>query len=169
MGTPRYTRAALRTLALVSLPLVIADQVSKRLVADALANGSYRHVIGDLVRFHLTFNTGAPMNIPTGSHGRWLLVPLSLVVLAVLVKLLVETPPERRGPRAASAVVVAGAVGNLIDRVFRPEGVVDFIDIGIGTHRFWLFNVADMCVTVGVVLLLVVMHRAGSTARPVEG
>ncbi|MDH3426800.1 MAG: signal peptidase II, partial [Gemmatimonadota bacterium] len=54
----------------------------------------------------------------------------------------------------AVALVCGGAVGNIIDRLRYEAGVVDFIDVGVGTHRFWIFNVADSAVSVGAVLLL---------------
>jgi signal peptidase II len=54
---------------------------------------------------------------------------------------------------AALALVCAGALGNLFDRIRSPYGVVDFIDIGVSGWRFWTFNVADSAVTVGALVL----------------
>ena len=56
---------------------------------------------------------------------------------------------------AALALVCGGAIGNILDRLRYEAGVVDFIDIGIGSHRFWIFNVADSAVSIGAVLLLI--------------
>ncbi|NCW45716.1 MAG: hypothetical protein EBV77_09695, partial [Gemmatimonadaceae bacterium] len=56
-------------------------------------------------------------------------------------------------------VIVGGAIGNLLDRIRLREGVVDFIDIGIGTTRFWTFNVADTAVTIGAVCLVLALWR----------
>jgi signal peptidase II len=67
-------------------------------------------------------------------------------ILALLV-LYRRTAPEARLRAAALALVAGGAMGNLLDRLRSPLGVVDFIDVGIGDARFWTFNVADVGVT----------------------
>ena len=67
---------------------------------------------------------------------------------------------------AALALIIAGALGNAWERVFSPHGVVDFIDIGIGASRFYTFNVADIGITLGTVLLalaIVTEERAEAT------
>ena len=56
-------------------------------------------------------------------------------------------------------VVIGGALGNLLDRVRFREGVVDFIDVGVGNVRFWTFNVADAAVTVGAACLVIALWR----------
>jgi len=57
----------------------------------------------------------------------------------------------------ALALIAAGALGNLLDRLRSARGVVDFIDVGIGDTRFWTFNVADSGVTMGALLLMFVL------------
>jgi len=64
-----------------------------------------------------------------------------------------QTPREDRFQIASIALICGGAVGNLLDRIRSARGVVDFIDIGIGTHRFWTFNFADLAVTLGTAML----------------
>jgi lipoprotein signal peptidase len=59
----------------------------------------------------------------------------------------------------AVAAIVGGAVGNLLDRLRWDGGVVDFIDVGVGASRFWVFNVADMAVTLGAVSLAWLLWR----------
>jgi signal peptidase II len=59
----------------------------------------------------------------------------------------------------ALGFIVAGACGNLLDRLRRPRGVVDFIDIGVGDMRFWTFNIADVAVFCGAVLLAYLLIR----------
>jgi signal peptidase II len=53
----------------------------------------------------------------------------------------------------ALALIFGGAIGNLIDRVRSPQGVVDFIDVGVGAYRWWTFNIADVGITLGALLL----------------
>ena len=69
---------------------------------------------------------------------------------------------------AGLALIASGALGNLLDRLRSPRGVVDFIDVGIGDLRFWTFNVADVGITCGAVLLVLALQRAqdGEAAAP---
>ena len=64
-----------------------------------------------------------------------------------------QTPRQDRVQIASIALICGGAVGNLLDRIRSARGVVDFIDIGIGAHRFWTFNFADLGVTLGTAML----------------
>ena len=59
-------------------------------------------------------------------------------------------------------LIVGGALGNLVNRLWSARGVVDFLDLGLGGRRFWTFNVADIGVTLGAVLLVWVLHREGN-------
>jgi signal peptidase II len=83
----------------------------------------------------------------------------------VLLLLYRRTLPDARLRAAALALVAGGALGNLLDRLRSPLGVVDFIDVGIGDARFWTFNVADVGVTVGAVLLATVLWREENPAE----
>jgi signal peptidase II len=80
-------------------------------------------------------------------------VLLSIATLFVLLYMYRQTPREDRVQIASIALICGGAVGNLLDRIKSPRGVVDFIDIGIGSHRFWTFNLADLGVTLGTAIL----------------
>lgn len=151
--------ASLRRAALIAAPLLALDILTKRLVLAALEPGRPYEVLGEVLRLRLVFNRGAAMGIPVGPHGRWILAAVSTVVLAALVLLLARTAPAMRRTVAALAVLVAGAVGNLIDRLTSARGVTDFIDVGVGTWRFYTFNVADACVTAGVLLLILFPDR----------
>lgn len=147
---PRRLRLAL----LVALPLLALDIASKRLAEARLPPGRPVEVIGSAVRLRLAYNRGAAMSLPIGEGRRWLLVGLSSVVLAGVLVALARTPDDRTAPIGSLALISAGAVGNLIDRVASDRGVVDFIDVGTAGWRFWTFNVADSCVTIGVILLI---------------
>ena len=80
-----------------------------------------------------------------------------------MVVLLRATADLTRLSRVASIgvpIVVGGAIGNLLDRIRHREGVVDFIDVGVGDVRFWTFNVADSAVTIGACcLILALWHQ----------
>ena len=90
-----------------------------------------------------------------------------VVALAVLGALYRATRPAEHLRTLALALVSAGAIGNLIDRIRWSVGVVDFIDVGIGAHRFWTFNVADSAVSVGAILLGWVLLQADREAARV--
>jgi signal peptidase II len=69
---------------------------------------------------------------------------------------------------AALGLACGGAIGNLIDRIRFPRGVVDFIDVGVGSHRFWIFNVADAGITLGAIVLALMLIREETPAHPRE-
>ena len=143
--------------------ILVTDFISKRLVLAGEAELRARiEVIGDFVRFIYVRNPGSAMGLFPA--GRPFLIGFSLLAAVALVWLYRATDPARRLKRAATAAVFGGALGNLIDRVFYDGLVVDFIDIGIGPHRFYTFNVADMGVSIGGVLLFFCLLREGRTA-----
>ena len=152
-------RKALVFWPLVSL-LVLADCTSKQVAAERLEPEHVPHeVIGDVLRFTLAYNQGASFSLSLGAHTRWILSALAMSVLVLLLVQYRRAAPHDRLSALALACIVAGASGNLIDRLRSPRGVVDFIDIGIGDMRFYTFNVADMAVFCGAVLLAHLLLR----------
>lgn len=142
-------------------PLVlILDFLSKRwvLANQELLAGKIR-VLGDFLRFIYVRNPGSAMGLfPV---GRWVLVGVSVAATVFLVWLYRATDPALKVRRAAMAAILGGALGNLVDRIFYGGLVVDFIDVGLGTHRFYTFNVADMGVSVGGALLFLCLLLEG--------
>jgi signal peptidase II len=138
---------------LIAAMLLVLDFVSKRFVlacADTLRFERVE-VLGNLLRIAYVRNPGAAMGLfPV---NRWTLVGVSVVASGFLVSLLLTAGDAHRLRRAAMGLILGGAVGNLIDRIFYGGLVVDFVDVGIGTQRFYTFNVADIGVTVGGALL----------------
>ena len=144
---------------LVSL-LVLADCTTKQFAAERLEPEHVPHeVIGDAVRFTLAYNQGASFSVSLGEHTRWILALLAFGVLGVLLIQYRRAEPHDRGLALALALIVAGASGNLLDRLRSSRGVVDFIDIGIGDMRFWTFNLADVAVFCGAVMLAHLLIR----------
>lgn len=144
---------------LVSL-LVLADCTTKQVAAERLEPEHVPHeVLGDVVRFTLAYNPGASFSVSLGEHTRWILASLAFGVLGVLMMQYRRVAQHDRMLALALAFIVAGACGNLLDRLRRPRGVVDFIDIGIGDVRFWTFNLADVAVFCGAVLLAHLLIR----------
>ena len=152
----------------VLAPIVLVlDFVSKRLVLahiDALAPRI--DILGDLLRLAYVRNAGAAMGLALG--GRPLLIGVSVAATVLLILLYRRTPPDRVWRRTAMAAIAGGALGNLVDRIFYDGLVVDFIDIGLGSHRFWTFNVADMGVSLGGLALFVSLWRESPEREPID-
>jgi signal peptidase II len=134
--------------------IVIVDLLTKTLAVTLLPqNGFPQPVIGEGVRFALVYNPGAAFGLYLGSYSRWIFMTLTIGALLILWRLYQQTNDSQRMRALAIASVAAGAVGNLIDRIRSDLGVVDFIDVGFGLHRWPTFNVADMAVSIGAFLL----------------
>jgi len=133
---------------------VLLDVATKVTAERALMPRQLPHdVFGEVVRFTLVFNPGAAFGLNLGPLSRWIFLGLTLLALLILARLY-RTSLASDTPRVlALGLVCGGAVGNLIDRIRSPIGVVDFIDVGIGEHRWPTFNVADMAVSTGALLL----------------
>jgi len=138
----------------IFLATILVDVASKRFVVSQLSPPYVPHdIIDDVLRFTLAYNPEGAMSFSLGPSSRWWFVLLSLGTLFVLGYMYRQTPREDRFQIASIALICGGAVGNLFDRIRSARGVVDFIDIGIGTHRFWTFNLADLAVTLGTGML----------------
>ena len=144
----------------LAITLVVADCTTKNLAVEHLSPAHVPHaVVGDWVRLTLTYNPGAATGITLGPYSRIGFAALAICALAVLINFYRVTPPSETSRAFALALLIAGAAGNLLDRLRSARGVVDFIDVGVGAHRFYTFNVADACITVGAVILAVVLWR----------
>lgn len=135
-------------------PVIMAlDLITKRWALEALAF-ERSEALGGLVPLTLAFNKGAAFGIRLGEDSRWFFVPVTVVALALLA-MLFRQAADRDFLRVVSiSLVVSGAIGNLYDRVRWSRGVIDFIGpIDLGFWNFPIFNVADMAITCGAVLL----------------
>lgn len=171
-GSPRGSdRAADKTrlMAVVAGGTLLLDQVTKWLVVRNLTLHEIVPVWGDLLRLTYTHNYGAAFGIDVGSYSRVFFLTLALVALVVLVYLFVQTSARRRLRLWALALVTGGAAGNVVDRIRYDAGVVDFLDVGVGSVRWPVFNVADTAVTVGAVLLMITFYREETRARESTG
>lgn len=137
------------------------DFITKRLIEAYIGQAHVPHrVVGDFIRFTLAYNKDAAMGLSLGGYSRIGFTLTATAVLIVLGVLYRRTPNEERSSVLALALITAGALGNLTDRLLSSRGVVDFIDVGIGTSRFYTFNVADSAVFCGAILLAIVSLQA---------
>jgi len=153
-----------RSNALLFWPVLVAvalvDVATKAIAVQGLSPQRIPHdPFGSVVRFTLVYNPGAAFGLHVGPQSRWIFTALTIVALVILGRLYRATRPGDGTRVLALALVCAGAVGNLIDRLRSTLGVVDFIDVGFGDARWPTFNVADMAVSVGAVLLAWVLWQ----------
>jgi signal peptidase II len=147
------------------ISVFLADCTTKRVAVESLSPGTPQEIVGETVRFNLTFNNSAAMGIPAGEHGKEILGVLSLIVAGALAVWHRKSGLKDALFGAALALVIAGALGNAWERLLTSRGVVDFIDIGIGALRFWTFNLADVAITTGACLLAIALWREENKER----
>jgi signal peptidase II len=143
----------------LALTVLLTDCTTKGLAEDRLIPHVPSTVFHDIVQFTLIYNRGAAFGVQLGEFSREALIFLAVLALAMLAAMFRAARPHDARMAAALALVVGGALGNLLDRIRSTQGVVDFIDIGIGTQRFWTFNIADVGVTLGAVVLAIHLWR----------
>lgn len=146
----------------------LVDFVTKRLVLANVETLQQKVcILGDLLRFTYVRNPGSAMGL--FPLGRVPLIIISLVAIGFLTFLFRHTSAHLKIRRCALAAIMGGALGNLVDRIFYDGLVVDFIDIGLGDHRFYTFNVADMGVTLGGAVLFLSLMRESMQRTAVSG
>jgi len=150
----------------IAAVIVGLDFISKRIALGALARGESHEVFGDFVRFTLGFNKGIAFGLSQHDAARPLLILFTILAVAGIVWIYRTTDARHTLQISSLALIMGGAIGNLLDRLQRAQGVVDFIDVGVGMTRFWTFNVADSAITVGAILL--VLSSLGSAKEPVK-
>jgi signal peptidase II len=151
----------------IAVAVFVLDQLAKywvTVVLDLRDRGVFPVIPG----FDLTWveNTGVSMGLfrADGDVGRWLLVGVTLAIAAGVAVWIVRE--VNRADTIALGLVLGGALGNIVDRV-RYGYVVDFFHAYWRDHHFYVFNVADAAITVGVILLLVRAALAPQPAKPV--
>lgn len=158
-GDPGWRMAPSRFLG-IATAVVLLDAFTKLLAVDRLTPAYVPHpVLGEWVRLTLVYNPGAAFGLHLGPYSRWLFMGLTLVALVVMWRLYRTGPSGAPWRTWALALVCGGAVGNLVDRIRSVRGVVDFLDVGLGATRWPTFNVADIAVSTGAVILAVVLWR----------
>lgn len=149
---------------LISLAVLVLDQWSKWLVELHLPLFTSKTVIPKLLSFTHVQNTGVAFGL-FAAHGNavgtWILTGLGVFALTFVGFYFRMVPTKDRALLVALALVLGGAVGNLLDRVAQ-KAVTDFIDFSIGTYHWHTFNVADSAITVGIVVMIVASFRKGA-------
>ena len=149
----------------LSVLVIALDQATKHLAEMLLAMHQPVPVLPSF-NLTLTYNTGAAFNFLAGAGGwqRWFFLGLGLLVSIGLIVWLHRLKPEEKWLAAALALILAGAVGNLIDRVWLGQ-VIDFIQVYYDRWYFPVFNLADIAINIGAALLVVDSLRTKNTDR----
>ena len=141
--------------------IIVADLLTKLLAEARLARSMPLSIIGDWVQLRLVYNQGAAFGLDVGEYSRWVFFSLAVIALVVLGSMVRSTRPGDRFRLLALALVCGGAAGNLIDRIRSAQGVVDFLDVGVGSWRWPTFNIADSAITVGAIALALSLWQEG--------
>lgn len=139
------------------------DQAAKALARGALASSPPVTFLGGAVRFEYAENPGAFLSLGAGlpPRVRFLLgVVFVALALGALLVFMLRSDSLSPGQKAGLSLILGGGFGNLIDRVANDGHVIDFVSVGIGSMRTGIFNVADMAITAGVLIVLFSGWRA---------
>jgi signal peptidase II len=156
---------------LAAFGIYMADQASKAWAVKALRFGEDRVIIRGFLQFIYTENPGIAFGQlqDNGAFGRWFFVVLAALAAVAVFYYFMRTPRNDDRVLGACALLLAGILGNLTDRM-RLGYVVDFIVVHAGEYHWPTFNIADASITIGALLLaydLVFSHRKQSvTASP---
>jgi len=135
----------------VAALVVILDQASKRIVWELFKYGGGVEIIDGFFRITLSKNKGAVFGIL--SNTKHILLFVTIISIGVLVFFAYRMRYAPVNKRVYLGLILGGAFGNLIDRIAAGE-VLDFLDMGFGAYRWPTYNVADIAVTIGAVLLI---------------
>ena len=155
---------------LTTLTILILDQVTKQMISSRMEIHSSRPIVPGFL--HLTFvtNTGALFGIlrdlPT-LHRAVLFTAVPIMAIALILYFQYRTTLMDVMAQTGLALILGGALGNLIDRL-RLGFVIDFIDVFIGSYHWPAFNVADSSICIGVSLLVVDVFRQGRHRRATD-
>ncbi len=150
----------------VSALVVAGDQLSKYVIKANLSLHSPVPVLGDFFRLTFVENSGIAFGIKIGT-ALPLFTGLSLLAVGIITYYLYQARSSHVAVQTALALILGGAIGNIIDRITYGR-VVDFLDFGIGTYRFYIFNLADSAVTVGVGLYLLMSFLLPQESQEAE-
>ena len=157
----------------ILLGCVGCDQVTKSVARDHLQSHPAMSFLGDTLRLQYAENPGAFLSLGASLPHRWGTAIFTLGGVAfVLVTLLFALTAVKSGRlRAiALALICGGGIGNLIDRVRFDGHVTDFLNLGVGSMRTGIFNVADMALMAGVALFFLAHRRSEQvTSDPYRG
>lgn len=148
-------------LVMVIVLVLIADQAAKHAIEKYTTMDYFHVVIPGLLNLIQTHNPGVAFSMFANAHSpvvRFLLVLFSVGVIVFLFWLLAVERAGGKMGQIGMALIIGGAVGNVLDRLTR-RGVTDFIDLHVGSYHWPTFNVADSAIVAGAALVLIELFR----------
>jgi len=136
---------------LASACLIFVDYILKYFAYQTLAGGKIIVLIPNLLRLYYLKNTGAAFGI--FQNCQWLLIIVSLAVAIYIIHYVNEEFPTNNAQYTGLIFIFSGTVGNLLNRIL-SGGVIDYLDL---FGRWPIFNLADICINIGIVLLIISM------------
>ncbi|MCH7818551.1 MAG: signal peptidase II [Candidatus Marinimicrobia bacterium] len=137
--------------------IVIFDQLTKNVVKARMELGESFDILGTFLKFTFVENKGLAFSIKVSNLG--IFTGLSMVASLIVLYYIYKYKDEGAMVYMPLALIFGGAIGNMIDRVLYSK-VVDFIDVGISSYRWPVFNIADSSVFIGLVWFLIASWRA---------
>lgn len=156
-------RATIILLVLVSC--VGCDQVTKNIAKHHLPKFETISLLNDTLRLQYAENQGAFLSLGAAipENMRYLLLTCMVAgFLLFLLSYLIKSERIKNSTTVALSLILAGGAGNLIDRIFNAGRVIDFINIGVGSVRTGVFNIADIAITIGTIWFIFLSIRHGN-------
>jgi signal peptidase II len=152
----------------IAMPIAVLDQITKAIVRSTLPLHDSRTLIPGLLDLTHVRNTGAAfglLNTLEFPYKAQFMIVVALVAMVAIAAFATRLGPHERLARVGLALILGGAIGNLIDRAVHGY-VLDFVDVYHRGIHFWAFNVADAAITVGAALVLVEVLFTGHRHAP---
>jgi signal peptidase II len=148
---------------LLSLSVVALDQLTKQIAESQLTPHQAVNLF-PYFDWYLTYNTGAAFSFLADAGGwqRWMFTGIAIVISLVIIQWIRKLPAEETRTAVSLCLILGGAIGNLIDRVYLGH-VIDFIQVWLGSYPWPAFNIADAAISIGAVLL--VLSSFDSTSK----
>ena len=180
-SSANLVRRELRPYLALAIITVFIDQLSKYIINVTFLPGESKQVLGDFIRFTFVHNQGGVFGITLGSN--WIYTILSLFAVIIIIVYFLKSSSQPKFTKTCLALVVGGALGNMVDRILHGQ-VIDFIDVdildieippfsflsfdfgGFSLYRWYIFNIADAAITlglIGLIIFLAFMKKPGQS------
>ena len=146
------------------IAMVAIDQITKLLTLAYIKPVSSVEIIKNILSFTYVENRGAAFGIL--QNARWVFIVFTLAIIGALIIYTAKTKPSSRLYRISTSLIIAGGIGNLIDRIFRGY-VVDMIEVTFIDYP--VFNFADCCVVIGAILFCIYILKYDSKTETDNG
>ncbi len=140
----------MKTSIIISILVALLDQIIKFFIDKQVL---FREVIPDLFNIHKVYNYGVAFSFL--ENKRYLILLFSIILIYFLFNLRKDLPKAKKYD-ILFGVILGGILGNLIDRIFRGF-VIDYFEIFLGQYSFPIFNLADICITLGIIIMILIM------------